>query len=78
MFRADHQEVVLDREPGIRAALVGLFVNQAVVHSVERANRCFEHRGFDQIEMLYLDFRPIDDGEGDGNVGSASRGACSI
>ena len=52
MFRSNHQEVVVDREPGIGAALVGFFVNQPIVHSIERADRRLDHRGFDQIKML--------------------------
>ena len=52
MFRADHQEVVVDREPGIRAALVGFVVNQTVMHGFHCAHWCLKHLGFDQIEML--------------------------
>ena len=63
MLRPDHQEVVVDREPAIRAALRGVVVNQPVVNGIERADRCLEDRGFNQIKMLQLDSWPIDDGE---------------
>ena len=52
MFRADHQKVMVDREPDILTALVGLIVNQPVVNGIEPADRCLDHSSVDQIKML--------------------------
>ena len=47
MFRADHQKVMVDREPGVRTALVGLIVNQPLVSGIEPADRCLDHSSVD-------------------------------